>query len=213
MRSVFIALLFSFSGTAFASESATYRVTITSNWNVQDHLDLPGRAHFSPVVAVSHSRDYALLPMGGLATPGLEDVAELGQTDAINAEIDDAIDRDVVGDLVITENQFVRDQVMQEFEVIVTSDKPFLSFVSMIAPSPDWVIGIDSLSLYRPSMGFISEVISMPLYAINAGTEDGDRGGNFSLRNSETRPQEPISRLFGSGFDVKFATVEIELVN
>lgn len=194
------------------TEKATYRVTITSNWNEADHLGLPGNAHFSPVVAVSHNTGYNLLPIGGLASSALELVAELGRTTEITPEIENAKSTGAILNSVITTDQFVQRQASQTFEIEVSKDHPYISFVSMIAPSPDWVIGLQNLKLYNPSTGFTQGVAPRGLYAIDAGTELGDRGGNFSIRNNANTTNGAISFLSGEGFSARFATVEVELV-
>jgi len=189
----------------------TYKVTLTTNWSQEAHLGLPGNAHFSPVVAVAHDCSYRLLPIGGLASAGLEDVAELGNPTGLNQEVEAQIQKNTVGDFLNTENMFVLQQDSQTFEIQVSKDHPLLSLVSMIAPSPDWVVGIDSIPLYTEVHGFFQgESKQIALYALNGGTEDGDVGGNFSLNNPETAPQAPIAKLTGTGFEKPFAFLKIE---
>lgn len=191
-------------------KSQTYQITIESNWSEQDHLGLPPSAHFSPVVAVAHTSDYDLLPIGSFTGPGLEMVAELGNTRVIEPEINEAQNEGSVDQLVITENQFVLRKPVQTLEITVTNKHPFLSFVSMIAPSPDWVIGVSNLKLYSENAGFYAGISSpMPLLAIDAGTESRDFGGNFSINNPAQEPRQPIQFLTGRGFDVPFAFVTI----
>ena len=55
-------------------QSQNYLVTLVSNWNKKDHLELPGSAHFSKPAVVHHKSDYTLIPFGGQATPGLEEL-------------------------------------------------------------------------------------------------------------------------------------------
>lgn len=206
-------LLFMISTSVFGAQTATYQVTITSNWNVDSHLGLPGPAHFSPVVAVSHNSDYSVFPVGQTATKGFERVAELGDSTILVREIKKAKKKGKVGSYIVTENQFVREQVSQTFEVKVTKKHPYLSFVSMIAPSPDWVIGLPSTKLFSKTNGFTEEAISLDLFAYDAGTEEGDFGGNFSLNNRATNPLESLSILTGRGFNDKFATLLIERID
>ena len=208
---IFIVTL-SLGSSAFA-QMQTYRVVFESNWNAMDHLGAPRNAHFSPIVAVTHNSAYDLLPLGGLANMALELVAELGRTELINDEIMGQIQMGNVLDAKNTENMFIRNQVRQEFMVTVSMAHPNLSFVTMIAPSPDWIVGVRNLKLFDNQQGFfMGQVMRMPLYAIDAGTESGDMGGNFSINNPPTVPQTPIKRLRGPGFEVPFAFVSIEPV-
>ena len=72
--------------------------------------------------------------------------------------------------------------------VQVTSNFSKVSIITMLAPSPDWFIGIDSVDLcdndkWRESMN----VTMLPPY--DAGTEDGTA---FSTNNSATDPKVNI---------------------
>lgn len=191
----------------------TYKITIDNNWNRRDHLSVPGNAHFSPFVAVSHNSDYDLVTMGGLTSAELEPVAELGQTQLIEPHISDAQQAGSVLDQTVTQNQFILQEATQTFEVTVSEDHPFLSLVSMIAPSPDWVVAVSNLKLYNKEQGFFTGVTRQPLYALDAGTEGGDVAGNFSINNNPTTPAQPVNRLTGRGFNAPFAFMTIEKVS
>ncbi|MCJ8277138.1 MAG: hypothetical protein HRT44_01165 [Bdellovibrionales bacterium] len=190
-------------------KSQKYKITFTSKWNVEDHLRVPGNAHFSPIVAVSHNGLYDLLPIGGITGKGLELVAELGNTRDIEPELDDAMTAGNIENVVITENQFISNKLVQTLEVTITNKHEYLSFVSMIAPSPDWVVGLSNLKLHSAEQGFFPGVKDMPLFALDAGTESGDFAGNFSINNNATTQQTPINVLSGNGFNAPFATVTI----
>ena len=191
-------------------KSQTYRVTFTNNWNRRDHLAAPRNAHFSPIVAVTHDASFDLLPMGGLTSKDLELVAELGDTSDINPTLEMAVQQKKASEFLNTVNMFIRDTQSQTFDITVTENHPYISFVTMIAPSPDWVVGLSALKLYSESQGFYPGLTSpYPLYAIDAGTESGDQGGNFSINNQPTVPQTPISFLQGRGFQAPFAFVTI----
>jgi Spondin_N len=58
----------------------------------------------------------------------------------------------------------------------------------MIAPSPDWFVGIDSYNLIQNGK-WIND-ITIPVYGYDAGTEDGDV---FGYANPATVPQQPIN--------------------
>ena len=197
-------------GPMASAATATYSVTIENNWSQAAHLALPSNAHFSPVVAVAHDSGYTLLPIGGKASAGLELLAETGRTEQILEEISQS--EAAVSQSVETENQFVLRQPVQQFEITLSEGHPYLSFVSMIAPSPDWVVGVSNLKLYTADAAFSESTQRLPLYAINAGTEEGDVGGNFGLRNPATEPREAIGQLTGRGFEEPFAYLTIQRV-
>ena len=82
----------------------------------------------------------------------------------------------------------------------------------MIAPSPDWFVGVHGLEL-RNEEGWIPEIV-VDLLPYDAGTEDGNR---FDIENPATSPHETIERLdtnadsvlFESG---AFGTFRLELL-
>jgi len=79
------------------------------------------------------------------------------------------------------------DTISLEFEL--SQDHPLVSVTSMIAPSPDWFVGVDSLSL-REDGSWRDQVI-IELQAIDAGT---DSGANYTSANAPTNPAEGIFR-------------------
>ncbi|MCC6137083.1 MAG: spondin domain-containing protein [Bdellovibrionaceae bacterium] len=192
--------------------NATYKITFTTLWNTNDHASVPENAHFSPIIAATHNEQYVLFAENTLSGKGLELVAETGTAAELNKEIQREVQNETVLTALNTQNQFINSQLTQSFEITVTNNFPLLSLVSMIAPSPDWIVGVDSLSLYSKELGFIKTTSSVDLYAYNAGTESGDFAGNYSINNTATNPQQPISLLAGPGFSKPFAKVTIEFV-
>ena len=196
-----------------ADESTvTYHVTFVNQWNATDHLSFPTNAHFSPIVAVSHSSNYELFSLGKLATTGFESFAEVGTTRPLLREIRQAEMDGNVSDIQVTEPLFPRtDGDVIEFFVTVDKRNPLLSFATMIAPSPDWIVGINGLNTY--ANGHFIEKARFDLFAINAGTEEGDYPGNFSIDNRATSPQQVISSLSSiPGLNLPFAQVMIERI-
>lgn len=201
-----------------ASAGQLYELEFISNWSSEAHLSLPGNAHFSPVLALSHASNFDLLPLGNVASSGLELLAETGNTAIVLDEINsfqELCSENHIGDIQQTESFFPEETGDSlRFTIEITPEAPYLSLVTMIAPSPDWIVGVSSLKLYSPERGFYDvEDLLIPLNAINAGTENGDRGGNFSTRNSSTSPQENINYLNGSGFKEAFVYLRIRRVN
>ena len=65
----------------------------------------------------------------------------------------------------------------------------------MIAPSPDWFVGVDSLNLYENG-SFVDEKV-VTLFAYDAGT---DSGTNYTSPDDPTDPPEPIFKIEGYPF-------------
>ena len=79
--------------------------------------------------------------------------------------------------------------------VTVTADHPRVTLLTMIAPSPDWFVGVSGLTLLDAQGDWV-ESLQVDLYPWDAGTEDG---GEFSLSNSATSPQGVITNIRGTG--------------
>ena len=77
----------------------------------------------------------------------------------------------------------------------ISEDYPLVTLVTMIAPSPDWFVGVDSLNLFEN--GSFIEGKTVELYAYDAGT---DSGTNYTSPNEPTDPPEPIFKIEGYPF-------------
>ena len=66
----------------------------------------------------------------------------------------------------------------------------------MIAPSPDWFVGVSALNL-RPDDTWLLET-TIDLVPYDAGT---DSGANFTSSNADTNPPEPITHITGFPFE------------
>ena len=66
----------------------------------------------------------------------------------------------------------------------ISRDYPLVSIVSMLAPSPDWFVGVDSLSLLDDEGQWRDEIV-IPLFLFDAGT---DSGPTYGSPNQVTTP-------------------------
>ncbi|WP_299314122.1 spondin domain-containing protein [uncultured Aquimarina sp.] len=185
-------LLF-FSLATFGQTTATYDIIFTSNWEA--HGTLPGNAHFTELVGAAHNSNVTFLEMGGLATAGIEQVAETGAFGTFNSEITSAINANNADQFIEGPSLFFNgsSRTITISDITISSDYPLISLASMIAPSPDWMIAVNSVSLLDNGGQWISE-ITLDLYAYDGGTENGT---GYSLNNTATVPQETISSLQG----------------
>ena len=78
------------------------------------------------------------------------------------------------------------------FPEAMRRDFPLVTLVSMIAPSPDWFVGGDSLSLIENGEWVTSKVVT--LYGFEAGT---DSGAGYSSPDLATVPRGVITRFTG----------------
>lgn len=170
-----------------AQGTAEYAVTFESTWSNATHPGaLPGGAHYSPLIGAVHSGAVEFWAPGGLATPGMESMAETGATTLLRSEINAAIGagtalRRLTGPGLGTPSTAT-------ITAQLDTDHSQLTLVTMIAPSPDWFVGVAGLELLEDGR-WIDEV-TVPLYAWDAGT---DSGTAFTSSNQNTNPQEPIT--------------------
>ncbi len=182
-----------FSVCSYAQSEATYSVTFTSNWTQTAHPhssgNLPGNAHWSKLVGATHNDQVVFVEMGGLATPGVEDIAELGSNTIFFTEVNSAIALNYANSVIDGDDLPTAEGQIIINDIITTEDFPLLTLLSMIAPSPDWMIAINSVSLLDTDGDWIDEII-LNLYPYDAGT---DSGVDYTSTNMNTDPQDPIS--------------------
>ena len=182
---------------SYSQSEATYSVTFTSNWTQTAHPhssgSLPGNAHWSKLVGATHNSDVVFLEMGGIATQGVENIAETGNNTVFFTEVDAAIANNYANALVDGDGLATAEGQININEIITTEDYPLLTLLSMIAPSPDWMIAVNSVSLVDTNGDWMDE-INIDLYPYDAGT---DSGVDYTSANADTNPQEPISSLQG----------------
>ncbi|MDC8006347.1 spondin domain-containing protein [Aureisphaera galaxeae] len=197
IKLLFLSLLISFTQLSFGQSEATYTVVFDSNWSQAAHPhssgSLPSNAHWSRLVGATHNDGVVFWEMGGLATEGVEDVAELGSNTAFFNEVDAAISNGYSNQAINGPNLGTALGQMVINNLVTTEEYPYLTLLSMIAPSPDWMIGVNSIDLLDGNGDWKDEII-IELYPIDAGT---DSGVDYDSSNMNTNPQEPISSLQG----------------
>lgn len=167
---------------------ARYSFTFEGTWMSPQHT-VPGNAHFTTFIGMTHNKLIKLFDIGAMATPGVELVAEQGKTETASDEIDvhisngNAFSKPVIsvgdGPAGVATGSFTVDE-----------DFPVFSIISMIAPSPDWFVGIHDLELFVDG-DWIADT-SFAIVSYDAGTEDGDV---LSGDNDPTDPQGTIEYL------------------
>ena len=75
-------------------------------------------------------------------------------------------------------------------DIMVKDMYSMVSLISMIAPSPDWFVGVDSENLCAD--GKWRDKVEKNLLPWDAGTESGTQ---FKLDNPETNPRDFITRI------------------
>ena len=178
-----------------ARSEAIYTVTFQGAWDITvTPGGVPSGAHFTTPIGGVHNAGVAFLRAGGMATAGVESMAELGGTSTLANEVRAAAPNALSvlqgsgGNIGATGSSTID-------MVTLTTDHPRVTLLSMVAPSPDWFVGVSGLSLLD-AQGDWPPSQTLNLYPWDAGTEEGTE---FSLSNAATSPRETIASLRGIG--------------
>ena len=167
-----------------------YRVVFDALWSQATHpQDYPGNPHFSPLIGGTHSAAVRFWADGAIASDGIKRMAEQGFTSPLDAHINDAIAAGTARALILGGRiQLSPASVAVEFEV--HQSHPLLTLVTMVAPSPDWFVGVSGLPLFAD--GRWVESMTVDLRPWDAGT---DGGRSYESPDAPLNPRQPISPL------------------
>ncbi|MEO6222388.1 MAG: spondin domain-containing protein [Vicinamibacterales bacterium] len=171
---------------------ARYVVTVQSTWSEQTHpTDWPDSAHYSPLIGGTHSSGVTFWQDGRPATEGIRAMSERGRTSPLDLEVMAAITAGTAQNLLSGPDlRTSPDSASMEFDISVGF--PLVTLVTMVAPSPDWFVGVSGLSLLVNNQW--SDGQTIVLYPWDAGT---DSGITYKAEDLRTLPAEPIQRLLG----------------
>ena len=183
-----------------------YQVTFKGLWNKDDFKDFySSSAHFSPLVIwTQDNNENIFVGEDKKATKGLEVVAESGNPEEIKKELEQLKKENKIGQYWI--GDVFDSPGSHTMEISLNSNEKVFA-VSMIAPSPDWFIGISEISLFKDEQWKDDESVYPDIF--DAGTENGEK---FWLLNLATSPQENISKLKAIPVDTlpKFSQIIFE---
>lgn len=168
-----------------AAPEATYRVTFDATWSAATHA-VPANPHFSPLIGGTHGPGVRFWQPGAIASDGIEAMAERGNPSPLDAEIRTAIEAGSAQTLIQGDGTPSPGRVSVTFRV--TRDLPLVTLVTMVAPTPDWFVGVESLSLIENGQWVNEKVV--PLVPWDAGT---DSGRDFLSPDRDSQPRQPIA--------------------
>lgn len=180
---------------------ACFDIELVGLWTAERQgIAVPEPAHFSTLYGAVHDDRYRIFAQGSLASAGMELLAEEGDIGIVQNDVADRLRTGVAADEVCGAESI--DPTGSVTTSIVTdADHTKLSFASMVAPSPDWFVGIDGVELWDEDQNAWHDLIELELFVYDAGTERDDVA--FSPDNDEQSPLEPIAvahdRIFPGG--------------
>ena len=195
-------------GTQLASETQKYKVTFDVNWTNDTHAStLPPGPHLSPMVVVTHSSAGELFTSGQTATDGVEQMAETGATSILQQELQTKLASDGIFDFKVGKR--VDSPGSDVIEITANEASSLLSFVSMLAPSPDWFVGVNSVNLFNNGQWVDKQTLDIKAY--DSGTDSGE---TFTASDIDTQPRSVISSPVDSQFveaaNTPFGSITIE---
>ena len=180
---------------AISQSIATYNIVFESFWNASDHGTLPPSPHWSPLVGVNHNSLVNFLETNSIATQGIEDIAETGDVSIFrDQEVTPSINNANAEQFFNGGGLGSATGIISINGLEISENFPLLTLISMIAPSPDWIIFINDLNLRNASNTNWKNLIEIDLYVHDAGT---DSGSTYNASDTDITPHIPINSLEG----------------
>ncbi len=165
---------------------AKYELTWTGTWSQASHpIDYPGGAHFSGLIGGTHDDSVTFWEPGGIASNGMESMAESGSTGALASEVNGQVNAGSADQVLFGPALGATSTATMPFTI--NAEKPLFTLVAMIAPSPDWFVGVGSLNLLEN--GLWVDDLTVDLLAWDSGT---DSGTTYLSPNADITPHIPI---------------------
>jgi hypothetical protein len=175
--------------------TARYQVSFDASWSPQTHpSSFPvSSAHWSGLVGGVHSGQAHFWREGEPASEGIRLMAELGSQPRLLAEVRTAI-ANGAADFTLSGGGInpAPGSRLLVFPQPMRRDFPLVTLCSMIAPSPDWFVGVDSLSLIEDGQWVSNKTVT--LYGFDAGT---DSGASYASPDLVTSPRGVVTRFTG----------------
>jgi hypothetical protein len=175
--------------------TARYRVTFDATWSAATHPDrFPSDAHFSSLIGGTHDASVSFWAAGQPASEGIRRMAEQGRVSPLDQEVQAAIVARSA-DALLRGGGLGGSPGSTSLEFEISRSYPLVTLVTMVAPSPDWFVGVAGLTLLE-SGGWVEER-RVVLQAYDAGTDDGEI---YDSPDRPASPRHPVSRLEGPPF-------------
>ncbi len=170
--------------------TAKYYVTFNATWSQATHpSNWPANPHFSGLVGGVHNGLVHFYRPGETSSEGIRLMAELGQKTTLLNEVAAAMTNGTAhfqmsgGGISPSPGS-----VLHTFAQPMRRDFPLVTLVSMVAPSPDWFVGVDSLNLIENGAWVTNKTVTV--YGLDAGT---DSGVSYSSPDQVTVPRGVVT--------------------
>lgn len=152
---------------------------------------------FAPLAGISHSNRFSMFTVRGYANMEIAAIAKTGDVKPFLKFAKALKTRHSLVHSIANTSSLVFEGKTARIKLSVDCMHPFISVVSMIAPSPDWIVQINNMNLYDAKMKKFISTMSGNLIAYDAGV---DSGTGFTDPADEsldipTEPQQNIAPL------------------
>ena len=176
---------------------AQYDFNFMGKWSPSSHpLHYPGHStHWSNVIGATHSGNYVMFREGQIAQPGIIKMAEEGYVGTMERQLRVDQSNNQVETILKTRAQWPAYQPGQtrlNGQIISSREHGYFSFTTMIGPSPDWFLGVDSINLCNESQCRWRTEISEELFPLDAGS---DAGISYLSSNKPLLTNQPVTKL------------------
>jgi hypothetical protein len=166
---------------------ARYKLTFNAIWSAQTHPnEFPSSAHWSGLIGMTHNGNTMLFAESEIASDGIKNMAETGNKNPLDTEIQDFISNGS-GNTLISGGGINPSPGAVSLEFNIAASHSMVTVVSMVAPSPDWFIAVSNINLLENDEWVTSKTITVDIY--DAGTDDG---ATFVSPDNPTIPRVPI---------------------
>jgi hypothetical protein len=177
--------------------TADYILTFESTWSSETHpTNFPSNPHFSGLIGAIHDKNIVFWEEGKPASIGIKEMAEKGLKDSLQHEVSQAIQMNYAS-IVLSGGGIASSPGSVSLSFQMSSDFPLVTIVSMLAPSPDWFVGVSALDLTENGKWIENKTVD--LYVYDAGT---DSGSEYTSPNQITSPPENIAKIMVPPFKI-----------
>ena len=173
---------------------AKYDFDFHGKWSRSSHpIHYPEHStHWSNVIGATHSSQFFMYRIGELASPGIVKMAEEGYVGTMERQLRIDQNNQQVKSILKTRAQWPAHQPGQKplsGEIEFDQKHSFFSFTTMIGPSPDWFLGVDSINLCDEDNCEWKKQMSSDLFPLDAGSDDGI---SYLSKNKPLNPSQPV---------------------
>ena len=125
-----------------AEMGATYELVFTATWSGESHpSDFPSSAHWSGLIGATHNENVIFWDLGGISSDGIKLMAETGGKGDLIKEVETKIAGQNANQ-VLSGSGISPSPGQARIVFNMSENYPLVTLVSMVAPSPDWFVGV-----------------------------------------------------------------------